>query len=165
MPRYQLAQLNIARLAAPLDSPVLADFVANLDRINTLAERSPGFVWRLQTEEGDATGIRDFGEEYIVNLSVWDDVRSLHGFVYRTAHTEVLARRREWFERMTEAYAVLWWVETGNRPDTAEARERLERLRAQGPSPEAFTFRKAWPSPASPRDEASLELPDPCPAA
>ncbi|MEJ8567287.1 DUF3291 domain-containing protein [Elongatibacter sediminis] len=164
MPRYELAQLNIARLAAPLDSPQLADFVANLDRINTLAEASPGFVWRLQTEEGDATGIRDFGEEYIVNLSVWEDVQSLHDYVYRTAHTEVLARRREWFERMDEAYAVLWWVEAGHRPDTAEARERLEQLRAHGPTPAAFTFKQAFPPPSGRPGESADGFADPCPA-
>jgi hypothetical protein len=95
MPEVQLAQLNIARLAAPIDSPQLADFVANLERINALAESSAGFVWRLQTEEGDATAIRHFGDDVVVNMSVWEDVESLRSYVYETAHVEILRRRRE----------------------------------------------------------------------
>lgn len=100
MATYQLAQLNIALMTAPIDSPVMADFVANLDRINALAERSPGYVWRLQTDDGNATALRPFGEEYLVNLSVWRDIESLQDYVYRSAHTEILRRRKEWFTRM-----------------------------------------------------------------
>lgn len=147
MSTYQLAQLNIARLLAPLESPQLADFVANLDRINALAESSPGFVWRLQTEDGDATAIRDFGEEYIVNISVWRDVDALSQFVYRSAHTEIMSRRKEWFGRMREAYSVLWWVPAGHQPDTDEARERLTRLRQEGPGADAFTFKRPFAMP------------------
>lgn len=146
---YQLAQLNIARLLEPLDSPRLADFVANLDRINALAESAEGFVWRLQTEEGDATGIQDFGAEYIVNLSVWRDAQALFDFVYRSAHTEIMGRRKEWFARLDRAYSVLWWVPAGHQPGTAEARERLERLQQQGPGPEAFTFKQRFPMPTA----------------
>lgn len=95
MSDYQLAQLNIADMVAPIDSPVLADFVASLDRINALADGSEGFVWRLQTEDGDATAIRHFGEDMLVNMSVWASVEALHGYVYKSAHTDVMRRRKE----------------------------------------------------------------------
>ena len=147
MSTYQLAQLNIARLVAPIDSPQLADFVANLERINALAEASPGFVWRLQTEEGDATAIRDFGDDIIVNMSVWENVDSLRKYVYETAHVEILRRRQEWFEKMRDNSVVLWWVPEGHQPSLTEAEARLEQLKASGPGPEAFTFRQPFPSP------------------
>jgi len=147
MPQYQLAQLNIATLLEPLESPRLADFVANLDRINALAEQSPGFVWRLEDEAGDATAIRPFGDNIVVNMSVWEDIESLHAYAFRSAHVEVLRRRREWFENMSEAYAVLWWVPRDHRPTTREAAERLASLREHGPTVNAFTFRKSFPAP------------------
>ena len=149
MSKYNLAQLNIARLQAPLDSPLLADFVANSDRINALAEQSPGFVWRLETEDGNATAIRPFGDEYIVNLSVWQDVDSLRHFVFQTAHTEIMRRRKEWFERMKEPYSVLWWTRAGEFPSEAVAREKLLALRESGPSQTAFTFKQAFPPPGN----------------
>jgi hypothetical protein len=144
-PRSQreLAQLNIAQLKAPLDAPELADFVANLDRINALAEGSTGFVWRLKDESGNATGLRHFGPDYIVNLSVWRDAESLHAFAFQSDHVQVMRRRREWFQRMAEAYLVLWWIPAGHRPDLAEAARSLDHLRRNGPTPEAFTFREA----------------------
>jgi hypothetical protein len=126
MSAYELAQLNIGIIRGPMDSPVMADFAANLERINALAERSPGFVWRLQTEDGDATAIRPFADEnMLVNMSVWRDVKSLNSYVYSSAHVEVMRRRREWFERMNEAFLVLWWVTKGHRPSVAEAIEKL----------------------------------------
>ena len=136
----QLAQLNIAKLAAPLDSPQLVDFVANLDRVNALAEQSPGFVWRLQSDEGDATALRPFGDDYIVNLSVWDDLESLRNYVYQSAHVEILRRRSEWFEKMRDAHLVLWWIEAGHIPTIDEARARLDIIGAEGPTKRAFTF-------------------------
>lgn len=145
MPSHQLAQLNIAHLSSPIDSPELADFVANLDRINALADQSPGFVWRLQTEEGDATGIDHFGSDFIVNLSVWEGVEPLHDYVYRSAHIEIMRRKKEWFHRMHEAHMVLWWVPGGHRPTVEEAETRLRQLREQGPTDRAFTFKKAFP--------------------
>lgn len=146
---YQLAQLNIAMMKAPLDSPELADFVANLERINALAEQSPGYVWRLQDEAGDATAIRPFGAEVLVNMSVWQDVQSLSDYVYKSAHTEMLKRRREWFERVEQAHQVLWWVPEGHRPTVQEAAERLAQLREHGPGELAFTFRQAFAAPLS----------------
>ena len=116
-PTYHLAQVNVAQLAAPLDSPQLADFVAALDPINALADDAPGFVWRLQTEDGDATAIRAFPDDrIIVNLSVWGSVEALADFVYRSDHAGVMRRRREWFEPMA-VYVTLWWVAGGSRPD------------------------------------------------
>jgi hypothetical protein len=148
---YELAQLNIGVIRGPMDSPVMAEFAANLDRINAVADASPGFVWRLQTDEGDATGIQAFDDELmLVNMSVWTDLESLRKFVYRSAHVEVLRRREQWFERMAEAFLVLWWVPRGHRPGIEEAIARLEILRSRGPGPEAFDFRKPFPPPASP---------------
>jgi hypothetical protein len=108
MSRYQLAQVNVGIIRGPMDSPVMADFAASLDRINAVADSSPGFVWRLQTEEGDATSIRPFeNENLLINMSVWRDVASLNEYVYSSAHVELMRRRREWFERMTDAYLAL----------------------------------------------------------
>lgn len=145
---HHLAQLNIAAMKAPLESAEMADFVANLERINTLAEAAPGFVWRLQDEAGDATAIRPFGDEVLVNMSVWQDVQSLSDYVYKSAHTEMLKRRREWFGRIEQAHQVLWWVPSGHRPDVAEAAERLAHLREHGATAHAFTFRHAFAAPA-----------------
>ena len=147
MSKYQIAQLNIATLKAPIDSPQLADFVANLDRINALADEYPGFVWRLQTEQGDATGIDYFGADKIVNLSLWNSVEALHHYVYRSAHIEIMRRKKEWFHQMAEAYMVLWWVPAGHIPPIEEAAHKLNTLREKGPTAEAFTFKKAFPAP------------------
>lgn len=147
MSKFELAQLNIAHLKAPLDSPVLADFVANLDRINRLADAADGFRWRLQSEEGDATSLRPFGDDVIVNMSVWRDLEALRQFVYNSAHTGIMKRRREWFGQAPQAYAVLWWVPAGHRPSIAEAADRLEQLRRQGPSSSAFTFGRVFAAP------------------
>ena len=162
MSQYELAQLNIAVMKEPLDSPRMADFVANLERINALAESSPGFVWRLQTEEGDATALRPLVEQTLVNMSVWKDVASLNHYVYKTAHVEIMSRRKEWFDRMHEASIVLWWVPQGHRPSVVQATERLQLLRAQGPSADAFTFRHAFPPPDA--QEQQLSFGDECPA-
>ena len=147
MSRYELAQLNIAIMKEPLDSPGMADFVANLDRINALAESSPGFRWRLKTDDGDATQLRPLGETTLINMSVWRDVASLNTYVYKSAHVEIMRRRREWFERMSQASIVLWWVPKEHRPPLEEAIAKLELLRAKGPTAEAFSFRTAFPAP------------------
>ena len=147
MSLHELAQLNVAQAQAPLDTPPMKDFVDNLERINALADGASGFVWRLQTEDGDATALRPFGDDMLVNISVWRDFPALHDYVYRTAHAEIMARRHEWFERMREMYVVLWWVPAGHRPDVDEAAARLQQLREHGPGPEAFTFKKSWPAP------------------
>jgi hypothetical protein len=166
MSAYELAQLNIGVIRGPIDSPVMAEFVANLDRINALAERTPGFVWRLQTEEGNATAIRPYpeNENMAVNLSVWKDVDSLRLFVFHTEHVEIMRRRREWFEKMDEAFLVLWWVPKGQRPGIEEAKARLELLRRKGPTAEAFTFRQSFASPDALQASPSA-FGDGCPAA
>src|SRR4051812_7266948 len=126
---WHLAQLNIGRAVAPIDSPQLADFVAQLDEINALAETSPGFVWRMTGEGNNATDIQyDPDPLMLANMSVWTSAEALFDYVYKTAHTKVMARRREWFERM-EVFQVLWWVPAGHQPTLAEALARLEILR------------------------------------
>ena len=165
MSRYHLAQLNVGIIKAPLESPVMADFVNNLDRINALAEASLGFVWRLQTEEGNATALRPTEDEnFLVNMSVWEDADSLSQFVFKSAHVEIMRRRREWFERMVDAYLVLWWVPKGHVPTVDEALAKLERLREHGPSPEAFTFRTAFPPPDAAPDRTPFAFGNECPA-
>ena len=146
--RYHLAQYNLARLLAPLDHPQVADFVANLHRINELGDRTPGFVWRLQTDDGTSTSVRVRGDELvIVNFTLWESAEALFEFTYRSGHAEVYRRRREWFEAPTEAYLVLWWVPAGHIPAVEEADERLDYLRAHGPTPHAFTFKQRFPPP------------------
>jgi hypothetical protein len=150
MDGFQLAQINVGRLRAPVDSPLVAEFVEALDPINAVAEATAGFVWRFQTEEGNATAVRPYDDDSIlVNMSVWESADHLTEFVYRSAHAEYLRRRREWFERMTETITALWWVPAGHIPTIEEGIERLEHLRANGPSPHAFTFHDRFPAPAS----------------
>lgn len=148
MSGYQLAQINVGRLKAPVDHPMIADFKNNLDRINALAEQQPGFVWRLTGEGNDATDIQPKPDDplFAVNMSVWTDVASLGAFVYRTAHVEIMRRRREWFELM-ETYMCLWWVPAGHTPTVEEGMAALERLERHGPTAEAFTFRTPFPAP------------------
>jgi hypothetical protein len=163
MSQYELAQLNIGIMKESLDSPLMADFVANLERINALAEESPGFVWRLKTDDGDATALRPLGDETLVNMSVWRDVASLNAYVYRSAHVEIMRRRKEWFGRAAEAHMVLWWVRQGHRPTVIEAIEKLTFLREHGPSAAAFTFRHAF-DPPDVTPSAAIEFGDECPA-
>ncbi len=145
---YHLAEVNIGTLKAPIDDPLIAEFKANLERINALAEGQPGFVWRLTGEGDDATDIQPDPENPLlaINLSVWTDPDALAAFVYRTAHRDIMRRRAEWFDRM-ELYMCLWWVPVGHQPTPAEAMARLEILRRKGPGPEAFTFRTPFPAP------------------
>lgn len=144
-----VAQVNIARLLAPLDSPQLAEFVANLEPINAIADASPGFVWRLQTADGDATSIRVFDDDWlIVNLSVWGSLDALRDYVFRSSHADVLKRRHEWFERMGEAHLALWWIAPGTEPSVADAVKRLLLLRRIGPSADAFTLKEPFPPPS-----------------
>jgi len=146
---WELAELNIATLLAPLDSPVLADFMAALDRINALADESPGFVWRLYSDEGNAIGLEhNFGNDMIVNASVWESIDDLHHYVYKTAHAKIMSRRKEWFEMMSDSYSVLWWVPAGHRPNLAEAEEKLTLLKTDGPTANAFTFKQRFPMPS-----------------
>lgn len=162
MTDWELAQLNIATLLAPIESPALRGFRAALDRINALAEASPGFVWRLQTDECNATDAEHgFGSDKIVNLSVWRSVEELHQYVYRTAHAEIMSQRKQWFHRMGEAYSVLWWVPAGHRPTVWEAERKLELLRVEGSGPQAFTFKQVFHKPGDRRVRGRGETGDP----
>jgi hypothetical protein len=140
----RLAQLNVALGKAVIDAPEMAEFVANLDRVNALAA-APGFVWRLQDESGDATSIRAYDDErMIINLSVWESIEALWTFVYESGHLEVMRRRREWFQRLPTSYLVLWWAPDGHIPTVREALARLDHLRERGPTPHAFTFKRRF---------------------
>lgn len=154
MSEMNLAQFNVGRMVAPLGDRRMAEFVAALDQINELAERSPGFVWRLTADgSNDATTVRAFADELmIVNFSVWRTPEDLWNYVYRSAHLEYLRRRREFFEVMREAYLVMWWIPAGTVPTVAEGVARLEELRANGPGPRAFTFRDPHPPTPLPVD-------------
>jgi len=146
---WHVAQLNIARPLAQLDSPQLAEFVAQLDRINAVAEAAPGFVWRLSGASGNATDILTDDPSLLVNMSVWASREALFAFVYKSLHVSVMARRREWFERI-EVFQVLWWIPAGHTPTVDEAMARLRTLRERCPSPDAFTFKQSYPAPDQP---------------
>ena len=141
-----LAQVNVAKLLEPIDSELLRDFVDALEPVNALADGSPGFVWRLQTEDGDATSIRVFDDDMIIlNMSVWTSLDDLKTFVYRGDHAQVMRNRKKWFHQMRETYLALWWIPEGHIPTEEEGAHRLEHLRANGPSPTAFTFKNYFP--------------------
>lgn len=148
-----LAQLNIGRMVAPEGDPRVAEFYAALDSINALADQSPGFVWRMvDSDSNDATSLRPYESDpdMLVNMSVWESREALFDYVYRSGHMEFVRRRREWFVSLGEVFTVLWWVPIGELPTLADAMARLEHLRANGPTPHAFTFRKAFePEPAA----------------
>jgi hypothetical protein len=146
---YQLAQINIAKLLEPIDSPLLEDFVADLARINSIAENSEGFIWRLKDDvTANATSFNPFNDDsLIVNMSVWKDIEALKNFTYKSGHIEVFMKRAKWFERMTEAHMALWWIEEGNFPTAENGRDKLLELRANGESESVFSFRKVFDQP------------------
>jgi hypothetical protein len=145
---FHLAQINIGRLIAPLDDPKIAGFVAQLDPVNALADASPGFVWRLQSESGNATDIVYNDDPFVlVNMSVWESVEALRNFVYNSRHLDVFRERVKWFEKMDKPHYCLWWVPAGHIPSVAEARERLEHYQQFGPTPYSFWFSKLFPIP------------------
>ena len=148
MSAWRLAQVNVGRLIAPPGDPRVAPFFDALDRINALADASPGFVWRLQDDSGNATGIRPTADPlFAINMSVWRDAESLFDFVYRSAHTPEMARRREYFGRFDGAYQALWWIPIDCVPSIDEALSRLWRLDRYGPTSQAFTFKVRFPAP------------------
>lgn len=145
---YHIAQVNIARALAPLNDPRLADFFAHLDQIYTLAESSPGFIWRLRTEDISPTSTQlPADERLFATVSVWDSLESLKTFTYTDAHAQIMRRRREWFIKLNSPYIALWWIPAGHIPDLAEVTERMDHLRAHGPSPFAFSFTHTFPAP------------------
>lgn len=163
--KLHIAQVNIGRSRAALEDPIMSGFVARLDEINALADRSPGFVWRLQTEAGNATYLRPYDDDRILfNMSVWESLEQLKHFVYRSAHAEVLRRRHTWFERFSGAYTALWWIPNGHIPGIDEAKKRLAHLDAHGPTPFAFTFGQPFPADAELAAKTDWSAFEPCPA-
>jgi hypothetical protein len=147
---FHFAQINLARARAPLTDPLLTDFVDLLDEINALADRSPGFVWRLQSESGNATDFEIGGDpQLIANMTVWESPEALFDYVYKSGHLRVLSRRTEWFERLKTPSLALWWVPVGMVPTLEEGLERLDHLASHGPSERAFTFKNRFPAPSS----------------
>ena len=150
MTEWHIAQLNVGRSVGLMDDPRVRGFVSRLDEINALAERTPGFVWRLQSEIGNATDIHVTDDPlFIINLSVWRSIDELHAFTYRSEHKELFKLRRHWFEPHGGPNTVLWWVPAGTIPTPAEALRRLELLTEQGPTPDAFSFKEPFPAPAT----------------
>ena len=147
-----------------MDGPVMGGFKAALEPINALADAAPGFIWRLQTADGDATAIRPYDDErMMVNMSVWESIEALRSFVYTTPHTPVMRNRKQWFEKL-ETYLVLWWVPVGHRPTIEEAKQRLEHLKRHGPTPYAFTFRASFPVAGADPGDAVIDDAIGCPA-
>jgi len=147
---YHLAQVNIGRMIAPLSDERMAGFVAKLEEVNALADASPGFIWRLQTPEGNATALQPYEDELILlNMSVWTSLESLSQYVYaiESEHRHVMKQRRRWFERFDGPYLALWWIPQGHIPTIEEARERLEYLRMYGDTTRAFSFKNSSPAP------------------
>jgi len=135
----QLAELNVGYAKYPLDDARMAGFMDNLDRINALAERSPGYIWRMKSDSGNATDINVPGDETMIsNMSVWADVQSLGAYVFNTVHGQFYNRRPEWFEAMNRHHFVMWWIPDGHIPTLQEAVDRLAHLQTHGSSDHAF---------------------------
>ncbi len=146
--RWHLAQINVGRLVGEPGDPRVRPFMDALDRINALADASPGFVWRMQGESGNATDIQTTDDpRFIVNMSVWKDAQTLFDFVYRSGHTPEMARRRDYFERFEGAYQALWWIEAGHEPTIDDGLSRLWRIDRYGPTRHGFTFKARFPAP------------------
>ncbi len=158
---WQLAQINIGKLLAPEGDPRVQPFFDALARVNAIADASPGFVWRLQSESGNATDFDVASDPLLLlNMSVWEDAESLFDFVYRSGHTPEMARRREYFHRFESAYQALWWVPAGHRPSIDEGLSRLWMLDRYGPTPQSFTFKVRFPQPGSGAPPVDMK-PDP----
>lgn len=157
-PYYHLAQINIARMRAPLDDPLMRDFVALLAPVNAIADGSPGFVWRRQSDEGDATAFRIYDDaRLLVNITVWETPDHLKEYTYKSGHVGVMRRRQDWFEPMQTPAFAMWWIPAGHLPSQAEAQQRLELIGRRGDGPGAFTFRNLQPLP----DQPAASAPDP----
>jgi hypothetical protein len=164
MGKYQIAQVNIGRIKAELDDPIMAGFVGRLDEINALADGAPGFVWRLQTTEGNATYLRPFEDgRMLLNMSVWESVEELKHYVYKTAHSGMLPGRHQWFEKLA-VYAALWWVPAGHIPGIDEAKKRIAYLEAHGATQFAFTFKTVFPADEEFQQSIDWGSFQPCPA-
>jgi len=148
MKKHHIAQINIAKAVAEMDSETMQGFVNRLDEINALADEAEGFVWRLQTEDGDSTAIRVFDDPLlIINITVWESIEALKSFVFRTVHVELIQDREAWFSKMASAHQTLWWVPEGQIPSIEEAKEKLDYFNENGPTENAFTFGNPFPKP------------------
>jgi hypothetical protein len=161
---WHLAQLNVGRSLEPLDTPTMQGFMEALDPINALADVAPGFVWRLQTDEGNATDIKAIPDDplFILNMSVWESLEALGDFVYRSDHVAIMRQRAQCFEGMAVATVVRWWGRAGTIPTITDALERLDLLRRLGPTANAFSFRSPFPAPDA--DATPAPERDVCPA-
>lgn len=145
---YHLAQINIAKLLEPIDSPLLEDFVRDLDRVNEIAEKSKGFVWRLKEDNGNATNINPFDDSsLIINISVWESIEDLKSFVYYSGHIEVFIKRAKWFEKMKTPHMALWWIKAGENPTAEDAKNKLLELESNGDTEASFSFKKIFDTP------------------
>lgn len=146
---FQLAQINIARmLGVNIHDPIMQEFVDNLDRVNALAENSPGFAWRLKDESNNAASFNPYDDEQIIiNISVWDNIESLESFTYKTFHTDFLKRRKEWFHKYGKVHYALWWIEKEKYPSIEKCVDRLKFLQENGPTEKAFSFKNTFPKP------------------
>jgi len=154
--QFHLAEINLAYMRAPQDDPLLADFVAQLDAINSLADVSPGFVWRYMSDTRDPEQRELSDANVLFNMSVWESIEALHAYAYRSNHAKVFASRRKWFDEWKDRVrtvqelgegtpgVALWWVPAGHIPTPDEGKERLRLLGRKGPHPEAFTFKQAF---------------------
>jgi hypothetical protein len=145
MKKFHLAQINIAKAKAKMDSEIMKGFVERLDEINQIADQFAGFIWRLQTEDGDSTGIRAFSDpNLIINMSVLKDIKSLNSYVYKSAHVELIRDRQAWFNKMLESQIALWWVPVGHIPSIEEGKQKLDLLDKNRPNENVFTFAKTF---------------------
>jgi hypothetical protein len=167
MTHVHLAQVNIGRIVAPLDDPVMAGFVTRLDELNALADRSPGFVWRLQGPEGNNTYLHPFegDERLLLNMSVWESIEHLRAYVYNTSHSDLLRQRRNWFEKFERTVLALWWIPAGHIPSVDEAKKRLASIDQHGPTPFAFTFKTTFAPDDAVIDATDWSAFEPCPLA
>ena len=151
MASFHIAQVNVAQAKADMESELMRGFVSRLDEINALADRVDGFIWRLQEDSGSATAIRVFDDPLLlINMSVWADLEALKHYVYKSLHVELIKDREAWFNKMGESHQALWWIPAGHIPSTEEAQKKLEYIRKHGPSAEAFTFARPYPTPMPP---------------
>ncbi|MDX2139673.1 MAG: DUF3291 domain-containing protein [Chloroflexota bacterium] len=141
---FHIAQLNLARMLTSLDDPSMKDFVDNVPRVNQIGIDTPGFVWILKGDGGDATLLRPFGDDVLINMTVWESIDALFQYAYYSDHAQFFRRRAEWFQKAAEAMVVLWWVPAGHQPTLEEADARIQHLRQHGPTPYAFTFKQRF---------------------
>ena len=149
MAKYQLAQINIGRIkGAGIDDPIMKEFVDNLDAINRLAETSAGFIWRLKSDDNNATSFNPYNDEQvIINISVWENIESLENYVFKTLHADFLRRRKEWFQKFGKVTTAMWWIREGEFPSVEEAVDKLARLQQEGPTSSIFDFKSKFPPP------------------